>query len=129
MSDETKQVPEEETVMEETAAEETAAEQEAPQTEEKAEKKPKKKKEKGITFTREQVEQTLQAEDTARLISDFLRRQSKQDRQLFVRRYWYLDDIRALCSRFGMGESQVKSRLHRMRKKLKEALEQEGVAV
>ena len=55
MSEETKQ-PVEETS-------ETAPEQEAPQTEEtaaeeKAEKaKPKKKKEKGITFTREQVEQ------------------------------------------------------------------------
>lgn len=78
---------------------------------------------------RERVEQAAEAEDTARLISDFLHRQSKQDRQLFVRRYWYLDDIRALCHRFGMGESQVKSRLHRMRKKLKQELEQEGVAV
>lgn len=78
---------------------------------------------------REQVEQAVQAGDTARLISDFLRRQAKQDRQLFVRRYWYLDDIRTLCLRFGMGESQVKSRLHRMRKKLKQELEREGVAV
>lgn len=78
---------------------------------------------------REQVEQVVEVGETARLVSDFLRRQSKQDRQLFVRRYWYLDDIRALCRRFGMGESQVKSRLHRMRKKLKLELEQEGVAV
>lgn len=78
---------------------------------------------------REQVEQAVEAEYTARLISDFLRRQPGQDRQLFVRRYWYLDDIRTLCRRFGMGESQVKSRLHRMRKKLKQELEKEGVAV
>ncbi len=78
---------------------------------------------------REQVEQVVQAEETARLISDFLRRQPKQDRQLFVRRYWYLDDIRTLCRRFGMGESQVKSRLHRMRRKLRAELEKEGVAV
>ena len=78
---------------------------------------------------RDEVEQAVQAEQTARLISDFLRRQSKQDRVLFVRRYWYLDDIRTLCRRFGMGESQVKSRLHRMRKKLKLELEREGVAV
>ena len=55
MSEETKQVPEEETVTEETAA----PEEETPKAEETAEKKPKKKekKEKGITFTREQVEQ------------------------------------------------------------------------
>ncbi|MBE6956996.1 MAG: sigma-70 family RNA polymerase sigma factor [Ruminococcaceae bacterium] len=78
---------------------------------------------------REQVERTVEAQETARLISDFLRGQTRQDRQLFLRRYWYLDDIRTLCRRFGMGESQVKSRLHRMRKKLKQELEQEGVAV
>ncbi|MBQ3134887.1 MAG: sigma-70 family RNA polymerase sigma factor [Oscillospiraceae bacterium] len=78
---------------------------------------------------RDGVEQALEAEQTARLISDFLRRQSKQDRQLFVRRYWYLDDIRTLCRQFGMGESQVKSRLHRMRRKLRNELEKEGVAV
>lgn len=78
---------------------------------------------------REQVEQAVEAGQTARLISDFLRTQSKQDRQLFVRRYWYLDDIRTLCRRFGMGESQVKSRLHRMRRKLRAKLEKEGVAV
>lgn len=78
---------------------------------------------------REQVEQAVEAEHTARLISDFLRKQSKPDRQLFVRRYWYLDDIRTLCRRFGMGESQVKSRLYRMRKKLQAELEKEGVAV
>ena len=78
---------------------------------------------------RERVEQAVEAEEITRLISNFLRRQSKQDRQLFVRRYWYLDDIRTLCRRFGMGESRVKSRLHRMRQKLRTELEKEGVAV
>ena len=52
MSDEIKQPEAEETV----EAPETEVEQEAA-AEEKAEKQPKKKKEKGITFTREQVEQ------------------------------------------------------------------------
>ena len=56
MSEETKQVPEEEI-----PAEETAAEQEAPKAEEKAEEKPKKEpkkkeKEKTYTLTREQME-------------------------------------------------------------------------
>ena len=56
MSEETKQPLEQEEVTE-TPEPQTEVEQEAAQTEEQADKKPKKKKEKGITFTREQVEQ------------------------------------------------------------------------
>ena len=57
MSEESKQPLEQEEP--ETPETQAGPEQEAPQTEEaeKTEKKPKKKKEKGYTFTREQVEQ------------------------------------------------------------------------
>lgn len=78
---------------------------------------------------RDRVEEQLDAEVTASLISAFVRGLPKQDRVLFVRRYWYLDDIRTLARRTGMGQSQIKSRLHRMRQRLKAELEQEGVAV
>ena len=37
--------------------------------------------------------------------------------------------IENLAERFGLTESQVKSRLHRTRQKLKLALEKEGIAV
>ena len=56
MSEENKQPLEQEEVTE-TPEPQTEAEQETAQEGEKADKKPKKKKEKGITFTREQVEQ------------------------------------------------------------------------
>ena len=78
---------------------------------------------------RDRVEEALDTQHTAGLISDFVRGLSKQDRVLFVRRYWYLDDIQTLARRMGMGQSQVKSRLHRIRKRLKTELEKEGVAV
>lgn len=78
---------------------------------------------------RERVEDALDAEHTAQLISRFVRQLSAPDRMLFVRRYWYLDDIRTLAHTLGMGQSQVKSRLHRIRQRLRQALEQEGVAL
>ena len=56
MSEENKQPLEQEEVTE-TPESQPEAEQETAQDAEKAEKKPRKKKEKGITFTREQVEQ------------------------------------------------------------------------
>ena len=71
----------------------------------------------------------LEAAETARLISAFLREQPELDRLLFVRRYFHLDPLDRLQARFGLTEGQVKSRLHRTRVRLKRVLEQEGVAV
>lgn len=78
---------------------------------------------------RDRVDEHLDAQQTAGLISDFVRALPRQDRVLFVRRYWYLDDIHTLAKSMGMGQSQVKSRLHRIRQRLKAQLEKEGVAV
>ena len=74
-------------------------------------------------------DEALEARETAALISAFLRRQTQADRALFVSRYFYLEPLNDLAGRFGMSVGQVKSRLHRMRGKLKQELEREGVAV
>ena len=74
-------------------------------------------------------EEGLEARETAALISAFLRRQPGPDRDLFIRRYFYLDSVAALAARFGMNQGQVKTRLHRLRERLKKALEAEGVVV
>ena len=78
---------------------------------------------------RDRVDEELDAQQTAALISRFVRQLPERDRALFVRRYWYLDDIQALVRRFGTTQSQIKSRLHRIRQRLKAELEKEGVAV
>lgn len=78
---------------------------------------------------RDRVDEQLDAQQTAGLISAFVRSLPQADRMLFVRRYWYLDDIQTLSRSLGMGQSQVKSRLHRIRLRLKKELEKEGVAV
>ena len=78
---------------------------------------------------RDRVDESLNAQHTARLISGFVRSLPQPERTLFVRRYWYLDDIQTLARSMGMGQSQVKSRLHRIRLRLKAELEKEGVAV
>ena len=74
-------------------------------------------------------DEDLEASETAAIISAFLRRQSETDRALFVRRYFHLEPLDELGVRFGLSAGQVKSRLHRMRGKLKKELEREGVAV
>lgn len=74
-------------------------------------------------------DERLEAEETAALISAFLRRQAETDRVIFVRRYFHLEPLEELAERFGMSVGQVKSRLHRMRQRLRTELEREGVAV
>lgn len=74
-------------------------------------------------------EENLEAEETAAIISAFLRSQPEVDRALFVRRYFSLEPLSDLAGRFGMSTGQVKSKLHRMRNKLRLELEKEGVAV
>lgn len=59
-------------------------------------------------------------------LNDFLRGLSTEKRNLFLRRYWYLDSIAALSQRFGLSESKVKTTLFRCRKKLREQLRKEG---
>lgn len=78
---------------------------------------------------RDRVDEAVDAQTTATLISNFVRGLPQQDRILFVRRYWYLDDIQTLATTMSMSQSQVKSRLHRIRLRLKTELEKEGVAV
>ena len=74
-------------------------------------------------------DEALEAKETAALISGFLRRQSELDRALFVRRYFHLESLQSLEERFHLSTGQVKSRLHRIRGRLRRELAQEGVAV
>lgn len=73
------------------------------------------------------VEQMFDEMVLARSISQFLRAQPRQNRNIFIRRYWYLSPIRDIATDRGMSESRVASLLFRMRNALKSHLEKEGI--
>ena len=50
-----------------------------------------------------------------------------ENRLVFMRRYWYCDSVKDIASMMHTTELVVKTRLSRMRKKLKKILEEEGV--
>lgn len=56
-------------------------------------------------------------------INEFLSKQKKDYRRIFVCRYFYCDSVSEISKRFCMSESKVKSVLFRMRNKLKGYLE------
>lgn len=55
--------------------------------------------------------------------------QAADNRYIFLRRYWYGEDIAAIAKRLDCGESRVKSALFRTRKALRAFLEKEGITV
>ena len=63
------------------------------------------------------------------LINLFLWELDEDTRNVFIRRYWFLDSIAQIAERFQMSESKVKSMLFRTRSKLKKYLEKEGVVL
>lgn len=96
-----------------------------------------KKRGKELTVYLEELSETLPSEnDTGsalehaelqRLLSDFLSRQNMLNRDLMICRYYYLDSIEEIAARFDLTQNQVKLRLFRMRKKLRDYLQKEGM--
>ncbi len=56
----------------------------------------------------------------------FLGDLKKEERQIFLQRYWYMCPVREIAERFGYSESKTKMLLLRLRGKLRVQLEKEG---
>ncbi len=62
-------------------------------------------------------------------LNEFLRSLAAEERQIFVKRYFYMCSIKSIAKVLKMGESKVKMSLHRSREKLREYLKREGIEV
>ena len=51
---------------------------------------------------------------------------SREDRFLFVRRYWYADSVADLAAATKSSANRISVRLFRLREKLRNTLEKEG---
>lgn len=76
--------------------------------------------------SKEDIAERLDCEILAEYIGNFLKSKSEDKRNIFMRRYWFLDSVEAIAKRFGLKESNVKTTLFRLRNELKEYLESEG---
>ena len=75
------------------------------------------------------VEDVLEGRELTRRIEAWLERLDRDDRAVFLRRYWYGQEVQALARDWGMGPNQMAKRLQRLRRALKQELEQEGITV
>jgi len=72
------------------------------------------------------VETEIEAKELSAAISRFLLTLSRDDRFLFVRRYWYADSVKELAAETRGNADRISVRLFRIREKLKKSLVKEG---
>ena len=75
------------------------------------------------------VETETEAKELTAAIDRFLAGLRREDRVLFVRRYFYADSVAELAAERGESANRVSVRLFRLRGKLKKTLEKEGYPV
>ena len=75
------------------------------------------------------VEAHMAAEELKKTINDFVRTLPEREGNIFIRRYFYVEPIKAIAGRYLLSESNVRVILNRTRAKLKERLEKEGYLV
>ena len=75
------------------------------------------------------VETELEAKELGASINRFLGSLSREDRFLFVRRYWYADPVRDLAAMTHSSPNRISVRLFRLREKLRNTLTMEGLLV
>lgn len=72
------------------------------------------------------LEEQLVGKQLSETLSAFLENLPKQQRQVFLLRYWYGCSVREISRQLGFSKSKVESMLHRTRKKLREVFRKEG---
>lgn len=75
------------------------------------------------------VEDNLNAKELVKAIRSFLDTLPLREQDLFLRRYFYVEESEVIAKRYGMKPATVQRTLSRTRAKLKKYLTQEGYAV
>lgn len=65
------------------------------------------------------VEQAIDETILSKVIDSFLEKLPKQERMIFIRKYWHLNTIKEIANDYALSQSKVKSILLRTRNKLK----------
>ena len=73
------------------------------------------------------VPENTDGEEITKTIDAFLRAEPVDNADIFLKRYWYLHGVKEIASEYGYSESKIASLLFRMRGRLRQKLESEGL--
>ena len=96
-----------------------------------------KRKAEVVTLTREMElcipdrsnDRRREGQELGELLNRFLGTISRENRMIFLRRYWFADSVEEIAHHYHFSQSKVKTSLYRTRNKLSAFLEKEGVKV
>ena len=77
----------------------------------------------------ESVEDEIEARELVAAINVSLRSQPAIKKNIFIRRYWFMDSLSTIAKRFDISEGKVKTVLFRLRSDLKNHLKNEGYTI
>lgn len=74
----------------------------------------------------ENVEESFIAKELGESINRFAKKLPERERNVFIRRYFFMETMEEIGKRFGISAGNAAAILHRIRKKLRKHLEKEG---
>ncbi len=77
----------------------------------------------------ESVEEVVEAMQLSEFINSWLDELPEEEAMLFVRRYWFGDEVQALATACGISAAKMAQKMFQLRKSLKAFLEEKGVAL
>ena len=77
-----------------------------------------------ILYNTEDSEEDIKKKEILNILEKFLSDLKAGDRDIFVRRYWYMDNIKDIAKRHGCSETKIKSSLFRSRNRLWEEVKE-----
>ncbi len=83
----------------------------------------------GVIYGQEDVEKCLEKRELALAIEGFLATLSRENRVIFMRRYWFAEPLEQISRRVGLTENAVAVRLARLREKMKKYLNERGISI
>ncbi len=75
------------------------------------------------------TEAAVETAELERMINAFLNTLSEKERNVFLRRYWYVEEYSDIAKRYHLNLNTVKTTLFRVRGKLRNYLEEEGIVL
>ena len=74
-------------------------------------------------------EEAVEAAELEKLLNRFLHTLPERDCNVFLRRYWYMEEYSEIAGKYQMKLNTVKTSVFRTRAKLRDYLEREGVVL
>ncbi len=77
----------------------------------------------------ESLEDILETKEITKAIDNWLGSLGKDDRVLFLKRYWYGESLNSLAKEAGTSANKLAGRIYRLRESLRKFLEKEGIFI